>query len=93
MGSSCRTVPLDDPEDRILAQPESVADLSIGLTFADQLEHLRCKSIGFDSLARPATEHDAALLGGSDPGAHSLAQQLVRQKVLDADQIRATLST
>ena len=74
--TSCRTVPLDDLEDRILAQSEPVADFAIRLTFADQLENLGCKSIGFDALARPTTEHDAAQARSRDAGTHTLTQQI-----------------
>jgi len=70
------TVPFDDSEHCILAQSKPVADFPIRLAFADQLEHLRCKSIRFDTLARPAAKHDAALLRGGDAGSDPLAQQI-----------------
>lgn len=53
-----------------------MADLPVRLPFADQLEHLRCESIGFDTLARPATKHDAALLRGCDAGSDPFPQQI-----------------
>jgi hypothetical protein len=66
---SCRAVPLNDPEDRILAQSKPVADFPIRLTFADQLEYLGCKSIRFDALARSPAEHHAAFTCRRNTGA------------------------
>ena len=67
------TVALHNIQNRILAQPEPVADLPIGLAFADELEHLRCESVCFDALTRSAAEHDPALSRCGDPGTHPLA--------------------
>ena len=53
-----------------------MTDFAIRLTFADQLENLGCKSIGFDALARPTTEHDTAFACRSDARSNSLAQQI-----------------
>jgi hypothetical protein len=55
-----------DAEDGILAQPESMTDFPVGLTFADQLEHFGSESVCLDALTRPPAEHDAALACGRD---------------------------
>jgi|HubBroStandDraft_1064217.scaffolds.fasta_scaffold1932543_1 hypothetical protein len=73
MSPSCRTVPLDDPEDRILAQPEPVADLSIGLALADKLQHFGRETVGLDSLTGSPTEDDATLSSRGDAGSHAFA--------------------
>jgi hypothetical protein len=66
---------LDDIEERILAQAP-VADLSIGPTFANQPEYLRCESVCFDALAGAPAEYAAALSCRGDSGADPLAQQI-----------------
>src|SRR3984957_3124402 len=73
---SCPTVPLDDLEDCVLAQSQPVANFAIRLTFADQFKNFGCESIGFDALARPTTEHDAALPGSRDAGTDPFPQQI-----------------
>jgi len=37
LGRHFRAIALDDIEDRVLAQPESVADFAVRLSFADEL--------------------------------------------------------
>jgi hypothetical protein len=44
-----------------------VADFPVGLPFADKLEHLGRETVRLDALARPPTEHDAALPSGAMP--------------------------
>jgi hypothetical protein len=60
----CSAVSFHNVENGILAESESVADFSIRLSFADELQHLGCESISFDSLTGSAAKDDDAFLCG-----------------------------
>jgi hypothetical protein len=71
---SCRTLALDDLEDRIFAQPQPVADLSVRLAFTDELEHSGGETVCLYALAGSPAKDDTPLACGCYAGTNPLAQ-------------------
>ena len=69
-------VTLNDAQDRVLAQPQPVADFPIRLTFTDQLEHFGGETVGLYALPGAPTEHDITPPSRGNAGADPLAQQI-----------------